>query len=125
MKYHRGFVSNSSSASFMAHWRKRTFGKTVSIAQAVGDMFGVNFKEGTDEIDWENSWNKNDREKVESIIEKTIANADGTFTSTFWTSMMNSTDDFGDAAKSLVMGLVAGRDFELIDSKVDSDEGVW
>ena len=121
MKIRNGFVSNSSSGSFILNWRMRTFGKEANIQRAVGEAFKVFFKEGTDEIDWEGTWNKEVQPKVEEVFKNTVKNYDGSFTSTFWTSMANSAEDYGEAAKSLVIGLVANNDFEIVDAKTESD----
>lgn len=125
MKIRTGFVSNSSSGSFIMQWRVKTFGKSVSVTNAVGRVFNVFFKEGSDaqEIDWEGTWNKDVKPKVEAVMKATVQNADGSFTTSFWASMVNSPEDFGEAAKSLVMGIVAHEDgdFEIVDTKVDMD----
>jgi len=123
MKVRQGFVSNSSSASFIVHWRARTFGNRISLNAAIARVFGVDMKENGEEFDWENAWNKESQSKVEEAARATVENADGSFTSSFWTSMMNTPDDFGDAAKSLVMGIVANEDggFQLIDARVEGD----
>ncbi len=123
MKIRNGFVSNSSSGSFIMNWRMKTFGKEVTIRRAIGNIFGVYFKEDTDEFDWENTWNKEVKPKVEKAIDATVQNSDGSFTSTFWTSMVNSPEDFGETAKSMVIGIVASNEnmFEIIDAKTESD----
>jgi hypothetical protein len=121
MKIRQGFVSNSSSASFIVHWRIKDFGKTITTERAVGEIFGVEFKEETDEINWEDTWNKEAKGRVEEIIKQTVTNKDGTFISSFHTYMFNNSEDFGEAAKSLVMGLVVGNVFEIIDTKVEED----
>ena len=123
MKIRNGFVSNSSSGSFIMNWRMKTFGKEVTIRRAIGNIFGVYFKEDTDEFDWENTWNKEAKPKVEKAIDATVQNSDGSFTSTFWTSMVNSPEDFGETAKSMVIGIVASNEnmFEIIDAKTESD----
>jgi len=125
MKIRTGFVSNSSSGSFIMHWRAKTFGKNVSVINAVGRVFSVFFKEGTDgeEIDWKGTWNKEVQPKVEDAINATVQNSDGSFTTTFWSDMVNSTEDFGETAKSLVMGIVANEDedFKIIDTKIEMD----
>jgi hypothetical protein len=101
----------------------KTFGKEVTMKRAIGNIFGVYFKEGTDEFDWEGTWNKEVQPKVEDAMAKTVQNTDGTFTTAFWTSMMNSAEDFGETAKSMVMSIVADEEdmFEMIDVKTESD----
>lgn len=123
MKIRNGFVSNSSSGSFILHWRARTFGEEISIVEAIGKVFCVWFNPDTKEIRWEDFWNHEVKPKVEEIINATVKNVDGSFTTTFWTSMVNSPEDFGEAAKSLVMGIIANEngDFEIIDNKVQMD----
>lgn len=118
-----GFVSNSSSGSFIMHWRVRTFGKNVTMNQAMSKVFEVWLKEGTDEFDWENTWNKEVNPKVEEAIKATVQNADGSFTTAFWTGMVNSAEDFGETAKSMVMGIIANQDdiLEMIDAKIEMD----
>lgn len=121
MKIRNGFVSNSSSGSFILNWRVKAFGEIVNIERAVGDVFEVSFNE-EDKIDWENTWNKEAKDKVDEVIKYTVMNNNGTFTSAFHTSMVNSAEDFGEAAKSLVMGIVVGSEkFEIIDSKIEMD----
>ena len=74
------------------------------------------------EIDWEGTWNKETKPKVEEVIKNTVQNEDGSFTTTFWSVMVNSPEDFGEAAKSLVIGIIASYgDFEIIDSKTEND----
>lgn len=123
MKIRMGFVSNSSSGSFIMHWRFKDSGKKISIEKAIGMAFGVFFKDDMETIDWENTWNPEVKNKVEKAIEATVQNDDGTFVSTFWTSMINSAEDFGETAKSLVMGIVANEDnnMEIIDNKIEMD----
>jgi len=121
MKIRNGFVSNSSSGSFIMHWRVKTYGKDVSVTNAVGRIFNASFKQDSDEISWFDTWNKEMKPVVEEIIRATMKNNDGSFTTSFWTSMVNSPEDFGEAAKSLVMGIVASEDYELIDSKIEMD----
>ena len=126
MKHRSALVSNSSSASFVVHWRMRTFGKTATTERALGNMFGVYFKEDNEnEIDWDKTWNaKEMRGTVEDLIKSTERNEDGTFTTVFNTTMMNSAEDFGESAKSLAIGLIASdNQFQIIDAKVENYGG--
>ena len=121
MKTRTGFVSNSSSASFIVHWRMRTFGEKVDVKEAIAKVVGLHIKEDG-EIDWENSWRNEDKPKIEEMIEKTVINSDGSFTSTFWTDMYNDAEDFGEAAVSMVMNMVVdNNNFQIVDSKVETD----
>ncbi len=122
MKVRMGFVSNSSSGSFIMHWRMRTMGKEVTKEKAIGKVFGAFVKEdGT--IDWENTWNADRNEIMKDAIEKTEKNTDGSFATTFWTSMVNNGDDFGETAKSMLICIVADEEdtFEIVDTKTVSD----
>lgn len=126
MKQRNGFVSNSSSASFIVHWRVRSMGDNYSIARALAKLFDIYSSFEDDKFNWEKSeWEASGwKDKIETLIEETRRNDDGTFTSSFFTSMMNSPEDFGEAAKSLVMGLVTNYDeFQIIDTKVEDEGG--
>jgi hypothetical protein len=74
-----------------------------------------------DEIDWEGTWNADIKPKVEDAMNKTVQNDDGSFTTTFSTSMVNSAEDFGETAKSMVIGLVTNKTFDIIDTQVEND----
>lgn len=124
MKVRMGFISNSSSGSFIMHWRMRTMGKEVTKERAIGLIFGSFFKDdGSGSIDWENTWNKDRNDVVRDAMDKTDQNMDGSFTTTFWTSMVNSGDDFGETAKSMLICLMTNEDnlFEIIDTKTEGD----
>lgn len=104
MKIRMGFVSNSSSGSFIIHWRYRNFGERISIEEAIKTLYMYS-------------------EIPRDLVEKTVQNADGSFTTTFWSIMVNDAGDFGDSAKSFCFYLFADVDdqFQIIDKKIDMD----
>jgi hypothetical protein len=109
MKIRNGFVSNSSSASFIVHWRMKTFGEEIEKEEAILGLLGVgditNFREEY-------------KQRITNIIERTKQNKDGSFVTTFGTSMLNDFDDFGEGAKSMALALICNDDFEIIDKKI-------
>ena len=106
MKIREGFVSNSSSASFIVKW-KVGGAKTVNAAiNAALDMF--RYREETDSFDW--TFGEHDKDMVEEIAANTKMVKEGVFESTFFTSMLNTNLDFGAAAAALALGLTCSKD---------------
>lgn len=122
MRIRTGFVSNSSSASFMIHWRFRTMGEKRSLNYILSALYGVtSYDEKSDKVKWGDNWDKEIQPKFDQTEKNTRDNGDGTYTTHFWTSMMNTADDFGEVAKSMVFNLMVNGEFTIIDTKIDSD----
>ena len=114
MKVRTGFVSNSSSASFIVKW-KVGGAKTVNAAiNAALDMF--RYREETDSFDW--TFGEHDKDMVEEIAANTKMVKEGVFESTFFTSMLNTNLDFGAAAAALALGLTCSKDSDERDVKI-------
>jgi hypothetical protein len=97
MKHRQGFVSNSSSASFIIQW----LGGSESIEKEICSLF---------------QWT--DRSLIPHIVANTVKYGN-LFKATFWTLMHNSYEDFGDGAIALLAAVVTER--KLIDASVVRD----
>jgi hypothetical protein len=107
MKVRRGYVSNSSSASFIIHWKSRN-NREMSLEDAIERM--------------EREYFFGEYGMTKEYIEKvTKENGDGRFTTEFFTSMMNSGDSFGEQAKSFLINIMTSDDFQIYNFKVDKD----
>jgi hypothetical protein len=118
MKIRNGFVSNSSSASFIIHWRVKDFGADYSTKRALATLYDISYSAEQDEYNFER-WDTEYKPRLECMEKQTQKNANGTFTSTFFTSMLNNCDDFGTDASSLLLAIAVSDRAELIDTKVD------
>lgn len=109
MKIRSGFVSNSSSASFIIHWKSRN-NREMTLEEAINKMDAEFFFR-----EWGHGMTK------ENIEKTTKDNGSGKFTTTFFTGMMRSGDSFGEVAKSFLINIMTSDDFEIYDFKVDGD----
>ena len=91
MKIRSGFVSNSSSASFVVTWKKYYSDPKKDLKQNLDNIFQYSdFKP----------------EELEVIFKDIIANtkeiSNDIYETSFWTVMFNGVSDFGNAATQLV-----------------------
>lgn len=95
MKIRSGFVSNSSSASFIVKWRKRN---------ASVDPEG-NFMDLIDHDSFLSGF-------TEEIRDNSVLTDDGWIETSHFTSMMNDMGDFSEYIRNLLMYLAVNADFE-------------
>ena len=115
MKVRSGFVSNSSSASFVIRWKHH---EDRSVNSALAWLFDAH-DDKTDSFNW------NHMEKQRSVLEEIASNTEkvgkGEYESSFFTAMMNSPMDFGIAAGTLSLALMCndGKGFDIVSFKVE------
>ena len=123
MKFRAGFISNSSSASFIINWEchMERDGKPLSLRSAVCAVF-----------DMEDERESEDHTKyvfdyVDFVFENSVEHRPGVFTTNFYTSMLNWPCDFGDDAAQFFFALHQqllenGRaNFEITSTKLEKD----
>ena len=113
MKTRDGFVSNSSSSSFIIHWKADLDGwEDFTFADFVEKiLFNWSFK----------------KDLADEVVKNTKTLPDGTFETRYWTSMTNSALDYGNAAM-LHMFMLSVPDmgdnsgcYKLLGTKVEYD----
>ena len=129
MKIRNGFVSNSSSASFIVRWKWKgdysseknmlatTLLKIFSPYHGFGDGKSVTLEElKSDDFNFEklNGIDEDGKERLEKIREmiKNTEEIDGWYTTMFWTCMYNENNDFGEVAKELMFYLLISGHIE-------------
>ena len=101
MKIRNGFVSNSSSASFVITWR--------ALNAEVDDLKGI-FKNLFDGC-----------EITTDLVRNTEVLKSGACRTTFATGMFNDYSDFGNDAALMMTVLYMNNDFEIIDARIEEE----
>jgi len=108
MKKREGFVSNSSSASFVVYWRCLKQDEDENHSSDVDEAIDGIFK-----------WSKEVSEYLKANTKET--SSAGTYATTGWVSMYNDITDFPEEIAYLVLGLKVEAGFELIDVRVEQE----
>lgn len=126
MKIRNGFVSNSSSSSFIVIWE--SFGpEEMTVAEALSSLFDVfgtydaeqNYVQpevGPDGLFpiGEDKWNTENIKAANALIEMT-SKENGKFVTTVFTSMKNSSLDYGDDIGRLLTAIMCSeRHFRIV-----------
>ena len=143
MKTINGFVSNSSSASFIIKWKakenlnaslcdlfcldgygyiKKSNGKYKNLFDTKINEF--KWKQTVENSKWEENYYFNyNKEDIDTIIENTRNLGDGFFETVFFTCMMNDYTDFGESCNKFVSALIfseaENKDIRIIEKKID------
>jgi len=98
MKIRTGFVSNSSSASFIIRWKFNTSSANEipeNEEKAFDEAFCILFDVYSND---DGSLNLHEMKEIYDELKKSTKYADGKFETIFWTSMYNDVKDFGTTA---------------------------
>jgi len=137
MKKRNGFVSNSSSSSFIIQWKCNLLedGEGTDMAMIyLFKLYGSDYHEGPLKDDWIDDIDEYDshlKETIEDIIKnsKSIGKSGNMFETEFHTTMRNDTTDYGKAAHEFLMALTIdgvengqGR-FEIVHMRTEDTGG--
>jgi len=132
MKIRQGFVSNSSSSSFIINWKfsdpSFAEGEPNRLNFALCVLLDAHWQYDNETGDFNFGENKYDEElekNIQEIIENTKETSPGCFRSNFFTCMRNDASDYGDACMLLNTALLEEKAteqrFEIINIEIDSD----
>jgi len=137
MKTRNGFVSNSSSSSFIIQWKCNLLedGEDINMAmiylfELIGCEYPEDYKKKLQEhwLDSLSEYESHLKPTIEKILKstKTIGNHGDMFETSFHTSMRNDTTDYGEAAHNFLMALTIdevenGKSrFEIVHMRTDN-----
>ena len=124
MKFRTGFVSNSSSASFIVKWTSTSedYNNVVEALCAVYEVPYDLFDEEVNRFRNVPEYLVDETRKIMELNKLTTENGN-VFITEFFTAMMNSGDDFGTIAKSFLINLITCEACGLIDAQTERDDG--
>ena len=125
MKVRQGFVSNSSSASFIVKWKFKNKNSETKddVMLALTELFDLSyFYLENKEKGIEDDVFKEEFAKLADYATFTrYDKKSGIYTTSIWTSMLNTYFDFGDAGSLLIALADSEGRFELVETSVDRD----
>jgi hypothetical protein len=122
MKTRTGFVSNSSSASFVVVWEYACFEENDSTTNILSTLLALEhlYDAESDTVKFDESYHQA-QQWFEAISQNTKRSPCHKFESRFFTSMFNDYSDFERGASLLCMALISNPRAKIIGCKIEND----